>query len=466
MHRGCFLPAAALVAAALVPVVARGSQQHVLDVRVSVGNDAGNGAFAARALALSADGVSAAFSTSEPLVASDVDGLEDLYLRSGGQTYLLTPGAALGGAPEFEPGSVRGLPDGRVLFGSHNDISDPMPDDATVDYFVASSAGVVTLLTAGSSNDAKDPAVSPGGAYFAYSVGNDTYRVPTAGGMPEVVTVSGATGTPVAVSDTGAVLVATTDSGGGDTDTATDLRRFAAPSVMGTLVTPGTSNTPVTYLGGSADLGVVAFATLEGLPDTNADANGATDAYEIAGAAAGGALRRLSRPGAGVVGVSGAPGVESAPCVAGGGDAILVSTDRLAAGDADSIADVYRVPVTGDPVLLSGGDSSGPAVPFATADCSRLVVSTMTPLAAGSNGTPAQYVITGTTAALAGNSSTFFGATPDGASVLINSDTRLTAEDENSVSDAYVFTGGVRRLVTRGGPLSAGETGAAASADG
>jgi hypothetical protein len=74
---------------------------------VSVGPDGGNGEFSAIFAGAADDGSKIFFTTSEPLVAEDTDSSQDVYMRAGGETTLVS-GGQVGGNGPFSAG-LRGV---------------------------------------------------------------------------------------------------------------------------------------------------------------------------------------------------------------------------------------------------------------------------------------------------------------------------------------------------------------------
>ena len=94
---------------------------------VSTGPTGGNGAFGAFFMSASPDGSHVVFRTFEPLVATDTDSSNDFYVRSGGQTELVTQGATFDGGLSLLPDAIsqdgshiyfRGIGGGGPLAGS------------------------------------------------------------------------------------------------------------------------------------------------------------------------------------------------------------------------------------------------------------------------------------------------------------------------------------------------------------
>ncbi|MEO6510517.1 MAG: hypothetical protein ABIO16_05970, partial [Nocardioides sp.] len=85
----------AVVAGGLAATTTGAWADHSIVARVSMGPTGGNGPESAQFLASTPDGSHAFFTTAESLVAADSDGGEtDIYERAGGQTSLVTDGAA------------------------------------------------------------------------------------------------------------------------------------------------------------------------------------------------------------------------------------------------------------------------------------------------------------------------------------------------------------------------------------
>jgi hypothetical protein len=74
---------------------------------ISIGPDGGNGEFSAIFADAAEDGSKIFFTTTEPLVAEDTDSSQDVYIRSGGETTLVS-GGQVGGNGPFSAG-LRGV---------------------------------------------------------------------------------------------------------------------------------------------------------------------------------------------------------------------------------------------------------------------------------------------------------------------------------------------------------------------
>ena len=74
---------------------------------ISIGPDGGNGEFSAIFAGSAADGSKIFFTTAKPLVAEDTDSSQDVYMRSGGETTLVS-GGQVGGNGPFSAG-LRGV---------------------------------------------------------------------------------------------------------------------------------------------------------------------------------------------------------------------------------------------------------------------------------------------------------------------------------------------------------------------
>ena len=130
---------------------------------VSTGPTGGNGSSHATFNGLSADGSKIFFSTDEPMVAADTDASQDVYERSGGTTIIHTIGSTGGnGGPRasYVGSSETGS---RVFIETTERLNSVADRDGVIDVYESTGSGPATLVTPGA-NDG-------GGAANAYFVG-------------------------------------------------------------------------------------------------------------------------------------------------------------------------------------------------------------------------------------------------------------------------------------------------------
>jgi hypothetical protein len=131
-------------------------------ILVSTGSGGANGEFNATYAGSSADGSSVYFQTSEQLDAGDTDSAQDVYMRSGGETSLVSTGPAGGNAAiaaEFRWASPDDSTDA-VIFATSEALTAEDTDEAQDVY--ERSGGVTTLISTG-----PDGGNGPADAFFA-----------------------------------------------------------------------------------------------------------------------------------------------------------------------------------------------------------------------------------------------------------------------------------------------------------
>jgi hypothetical protein len=111
---------------------------------LSLGPDGGNGEFSATFAGAADDGSKIFFATAESLVAEDTDASQDIYLRSGGETTLVS-GGQVGGNGAFSAG-LRGVSEtgARVFFTTQERLG--VDDDFSGEQDVYGWTGSGTLL--------------------------------------------------------------------------------------------------------------------------------------------------------------------------------------------------------------------------------------------------------------------------------------------------------------------------------
>jgi hypothetical protein len=269
---------------------------------VTVGQINGNGPFEAGLSGVSADGTRVFFDTSEQLVATDTDGVNDVYERSGGTTTLVSAGQINGNGNSFIAKIEGSSADGtRVFFSTHEQLVNA-DSDSSADIYER-SAGTTKLVSAGqvNGNGAFDPSfrgVSADGKRVFFEtteplIGADTDTAQDvyerAGGTTRRVStglVNGngafSAGFSGASADGTRIFFKTNEKlVGADADASQqDIYERAAGTTK--LVTAGqingNGNLPASFNGASADGKRVFFATNEQL--VTADTDTSQDVYE------------------------------------------------------------------------------------------------------------------------------------------------------------------------------------------
>ncbi|HET7455132.1 MAG TPA: hypothetical protein VFJ76_06395 [Solirubrobacterales bacterium] len=348
------------------------------------GNDAEDALFEA----ISEDGSEVFFQTTEPLVATDTDRNNDVYVRKlgAGSPELVTVGAAdqNGVADASYVGST---PDGEeVFFVTGESLSGEDKDSADDIYERDLSTGETHLVSAPTSGCATcEPSafpffngVSPGGQRLFFATSGKLSPADTdsaidiyARNLPSGPTELISTGNPGCScgndSAEDAVFAGSSSNGAkaffetaeslaeGDTDEGNDVYERAGSAT--TLVSPGTEEkTPANVAresgtfrpAVSADGSKVFFQTTEALPG---DTDAANDVYEYSE----GTVRLVTPNGCS----GGGCGATFDAVTQDGSVMAFSSEEKLAAGDKDSEPDIYVVPTAGGtPVLASGRASS------------------------------------------------------------------------------------------------------------
>ncbi|MDQ1394940.1 MAG: hypothetical protein QOG64_199, partial [Acidimicrobiaceae bacterium] len=210
-----------------------------------------NTAFDATFAALSSDGNSTLFSTTENLVAGDTDGVPDLYKRSNGVTTLVVPanGPPAASSINYDAASPNF---GTIIFGTAMSLTGDDTDGGVYDLYSA-SGGQMTLLTPGTA---------------------------------QAVDFAGAS------ADASRVVFSTSENLPGDNDGEQDL--YSRIGGTTTLLTPGTTQ-PVDYDLMSKDATKVFFSSIEDLAGAAAD-GGNADVFM----ASAGTISLVSAVGSGV----------------------------------------------------------------------------------------------------------------------------------------------------------------------
>ena len=319
---------------------------------VSTGPAGGNGAFDSFFHTISADGTRAIFETDEGLVAGDTDGLPDVYQRSAGATTLLSTGPT-GGNGAFDAFFAGSSDDASVVFFETDEQLVAGDTDTSLDVYQR-SGGTTTQVSTGSpgGNGAFDAffrgASLNGSRVFIQTseslaaadtdTSNDVYE--RSGGTTTLVSAPG-NGTFAATFDgnssdgTRVFFHSREQLAAGDTDTSSDVyERSGGTTKLVSTGTPGNGAFDSDFSQASADGSRVMFETRE--PLTAGDTDTSIDVYERSG---GSTTTLLS------TGPTGGNGVFDATFVGmslDGQRVFLETTEKLVAGDLDSVRDVYE----------------------------------------------------------------------------------------------------------------------------
>ncbi len=340
--------------------------EHCLDVYRRSGDattlvSAGTtGAEGAALLAVSRDGARAFFSTRAALAPGDGDAALDLYEASGTTLRLVSAGAGPVAVNEDVVSDVRVSANGsHVVFASAEPLV-PADTDSAVDVYER-AGGVTTLVSAGpgTGNGPHDAcarfegcpglAVSDDGARVVFETADPLVAADTdeavdvyerVDGVVRLISVGGSGGQPAFLdsisADGGRVLFSTAERlATADADGAVDVYERAGATT--TLVSRGTQNgngaAPAAAEGVSTDGSRVVFSTAEALLPTDTDA--APDLY----ARAAGVTQLVS----GGTQNAGATFLDMSD---DGGRVFFATAERLVAADADSRIDVYAAGVS------------------------------------------------------------------------------------------------------------------------
>ena len=385
----------------------------------------------------SADGSRVFFTTSENMVASDTDGLDDVYERSGGATTLVSaPGAGAAGSPalaQFNTASTDGTV---VLFSTAERLTAEDTDDASDVY--KRSGGQTTLVSAPGVG-ATGPAV---GVFFI-------------GATPDLSHVYLLTQETLADTDT-------------DTNAFDVYVRTGGATTLVSVPGAGASGTPATvnFAAASSDGSRVFFTTSQSL--LTADDDGTlTDVYERSG----GETKLVSAPGAGASGAD----KDASFCDAtpDGSHVVFQTSEKLVSADTDSLVNDVYDRTGGQTVLVS---EPAPGLPSVSdfAGCGAVSDD-------GSKiyfGTPGAYIATDgdghDDVYLRSNGATTLVSQPgdgatgspgdanitaisaDGSHVVFESNERLVSADTDAELDFYERSGGQTRLISGRGAGAAG----------
>jgi hypothetical protein len=341
-------------------------------VLVSTGPSGGNGAFPAFFDGSSSDGTRVFFDTDERLVSGDMDSVQDVYERDRGTTSLLSIGPAGGNGPFpafFDAASEDGT---RVILATDEVLTAPDSDDRFDVY--QRDGGVMDVLSAtedhgnggsdalyvGSSRDGlrvffeSDESLAPDDSdaqidVFERSGAGMDRRSAGNGAFDALFAGAAADGSHVLYETEERVLAA-------DTDADVDVYDSAGATSLVSTGPAGGNGAADAFLADVSDDGTRAlFTTFESLVAEDADSS--ADVYERAA----GGTSLIS------TGASGGNGPFNAMFAAASRDAttaIFTTSERLAAGDTDSSADVYAARVrTGYPRPLAASPLVASLVP-------------------------------------------------------------------------------------------------------
>jgi hypothetical protein len=388
----------------------------------------GPGFFPASFDAASGDGSRVVFSTEEPLAAEDHDFAEDVYLRSGSTTSLvsrpaascLTPGCGDADLPSFFDGASA---DARtIVFGSAEALSAADFDSADDIYVRDISAGSTSFV----SPDGNCPGLGPGECTPIFgAISSDGSHV---------------------FYETGEQVAA-----GQDSDEVQDVYAWSgvAPVLVSTGLGGGNGNGIAIFGGASSDGSVAFFESSEKLAADDLDPT--VDTY----------LRSGSTTSLVSTGPTDGPAGAAAnfeQTAASGTTAIFSTTERLTLEDSDDSRDVYSRDVGAEATQLisrsgpgctgsCGNGAADAGFAGASVDGSRVFFETTEPLVpADSDGSSDVYardgsdtvlVSTGPTSKNTISSPHLAGLSEDGGHALIATEERLTIDDLDSEADVY-----------------------------
>jgi hypothetical protein len=478
---------------------------------VSIGPVGGNDAYEAFFEKTSGDGTQVFFSTSEPLVSSDTDTKQDVYVRhlDAGTTEIVSkgdPSCAPCGNGTVDSDFAGATGDGETVFFVTSESLAVADQDSAVDVYERDlTAGTTKLVSAASSScvgcgnqllTAAFWGVSANGteAYFTTpeqlsnadgDSTDDIYARDLSAGTTVLVSAGDSSCLPEC-GNSGAVpifrgssangsrvfFVSDESLASGDVDAATDVYARDLPSGPTVLVSAGTAtNVTAGFAAASADGATVFYTTTEGL--VGGDTNNATDVYRWTGGSP-----ALVTSGTCTQGSACGSSFNSA--TADGSSVLFTTTEKLGAGDTDSSADIYSASVPGwAPTLVSVGEGAclpacgngpEPAIVNATAsDAGKTFFTTAEALSPQDTDAGADIYLRdlGTASTSLASPSgvcphpgacntVFSGASGNGVHVVFQTDERLTAEDVDSESDIYDRSNGETRIVSTGNAATIG----------
>ena len=386
---------------------------------VSAGQINGNGAFDADFEGASADGSQVFFSTNEKLIVTDnTDSAEDIYLRSGGVTTLVSSGV-INGNGAFPVTFKHVSPDGSHVYFHTDEQLVAADTDASQDVY-EHSGGVTSLVSAGQING---NGASPAAFNGASSDGSRAFFI-----SQEQLTAD-------------------------DTDSGTDIYERSGGTTTKVSAGQINGNGPqsATFRGVSDDGTRVFFNTFEQL--TSADTDATDDVYQRSG----GVTSLITIGGSG----------QNFRAISADGTRVFFTTaEQLVVGDTDVVTDLYQRQGAFTS-LISAGQINGNAnigVTFdgASSDGTHVFFSTSEKLVAGDTDSVGDVYerFSGTTSRVAGQingngalPTSFAASSADGGAVFVETDERLTPNDFNiSATDVFQRSGGLTTLVSTGDP--------------
>ncbi|HKG35435.1 MAG TPA: hypothetical protein VKA89_03240 [Solirubrobacterales bacterium] len=393
--------------------------------RLSTGPAGGNGAFGAELVGITPDGLRAFVLTNEQLTSADTDNAFDIYMRSAGQTTLIS-----GGSGNFNPFFNDAFVDSggvlRVIFTTAERLL-PSDVDSVQDVYM-STDGVLSHVSAG---------------------GNGAFSANYAG----------------AAADGAVVFFDTSEQlGDGDADSSGDVYRRAGgvTTRVSQGATGGNGAFDATFEGASVSGDHVFVETQEPLEAGDSDGN-STDVYDRSGST----TTRVSA-GAG-------PDAPGHPAVfetssADGTTVVFSTTEQLDADDTDDLADVYaRSGSTTTLVSGSASEGNGDFQAFfsdATPDTSEIYFGTAEPMAGDTDAHVDHFVNAGgaielvTTGPQVGNptaAASLTGVSDDGSHRFFVTDESVTSDDtDTNVQDVFDRSGSTTTLVSVGNSVAQG----------
>ena len=401
--------------------------RHPLFSRISTGQINGNTpGFGSSLVGTTPSGSTAFFSTPERLSFSDADNSNDIYVRRGGVTNLVSRGAINGNGAftaNFSGSDTQGL---FIYFNT----AEPLVSadtDASTDVYQGSSFGAAPkLVSTGPVNGN-----GPFGAAFERTAKD------------------------------GLTMVFTTDEQllASDTDSATDIYQRGLISNNTTRISAGAVNGnggfPVRFLDASDNLARVFFETSEQLAAGDTDLS--KDIYERASGT-------TSLVSAGEINGNKSDNAFFGGASADGLRVFFETREQLVANDTDNEFDLYeRSAGTTKRVSIgnvNGNNPTGAHYDGASADGSTVFFSTQEPLTADDTD-PAQDIYRrsgGATSRISagqingneGKGAQFAGVSDDGLRVFFDTREKLVPADTDIVQDIYERSGGTTRRVSTG----------------
>jgi hypothetical protein len=447
--------------------------------RLSQGLINGNGAFDATYGGASTDGSSVFFTTSEPLLSSDTDTSQDVYVRAGGTTAQVSQGQVNGNGA-FDSFFAGASDNGSTVFFYTDEPLVSGDTDSSYDLYQR-SGGVTDQVSQGliNGNGAFGAffagASSDGSKVFFYTdeplvsgdtdTSQDIYQ--RSAGTTDLVSQGQINGNGAfdavferASSDGSTVFFSTFEklvSGGvGDTDSSRDIyaRSGGATSLVSQGQINGNGAFNATFADASSDGSSVFFSSAEKL------GTGDTDSSQDYYVRSGGATNRVSQ---GLINGNGAFSVADLRVSTDGLRAFFTTTEKLVSGDTDNSRDVYersggtttRVSqgqINGNgaaPADLAGISTDGLRVFFTTSEglVSGDIDSGFDDIYERSSGATTQV----SQGQINGNGdfhAEFAGSTDDGSIVFFQSEGQLTSTDADDASDVFQRSGGTTTLVS------------------